>query len=234
MTLQTGHELDLLNTIVTATIAKTELRGLSPRASYTDRETAACRRSKCQPLRMDWGCLVVSATDPHGSIFGFLDRSRYFFFQVAPQLYSRGWVDHASDPLLLGKSGNAGNRIRDLWICSQELWPIDHRGGPTTIIAISLMHTHTLQFTTARMKSSEIPTNLSASVLMFFPTGDRPTANFSNCLIPRLEAVSRHCPSLLTWLNSVLVLFITSGEDRTGNTVPLMLFKGCCLATAAL
>jgi hypothetical protein len=33
---------------------------------------------------------VVSATDPHGRILGFLDRSRYYFFQVAPQLYSRG------------------------------------------------------------------------------------------------------------------------------------------------
>jgi hypothetical protein len=33
---------------------------------------------------------VVSATNPHGRILGFLDRSRYFFFQVAPQLYSRG------------------------------------------------------------------------------------------------------------------------------------------------
>jgi hypothetical protein len=35
-------------------------------------------------------CRVVSATVPHGRVFGFLDRSRYFFFQVAPQLYSRG------------------------------------------------------------------------------------------------------------------------------------------------
>jgi hypothetical protein len=26
----------------------------------------------------------------YGRIIGFLDRSRYFFFQVAPQLYSRG------------------------------------------------------------------------------------------------------------------------------------------------
>jgi hypothetical protein len=25
------------------------------------------------------------------------------------------------------KSGSAGNRTRDLWICSQELWPLDHR-----------------------------------------------------------------------------------------------------------
>jgi hypothetical protein len=34
------------------------------------------------------------------------------FFQVAPQLYSRGWVDPVPDPLLLRKSGSAGNRIR--------------------------------------------------------------------------------------------------------------------------
>jgi hypothetical protein len=32
---------------------------------------------------------MVSVTDPHGRIFGFLDWSRYFFFQVAPQLCSR-------------------------------------------------------------------------------------------------------------------------------------------------
>jgi hypothetical protein len=35
-------------------------------------------------------CRVVSAADPHGSILGFLDRNRYFSFQVAPQLRSRG------------------------------------------------------------------------------------------------------------------------------------------------
>jgi hypothetical protein len=33
---------------------------------------------------------VVSTTDPYGLYLGFLTRSRYFFFQVAPQLYSRG------------------------------------------------------------------------------------------------------------------------------------------------
>jgi hypothetical protein len=41
-------------------------------------------------LFADRGCRVVSATDPHGRILGFLDRSRYYFFQVAPHLYSRG------------------------------------------------------------------------------------------------------------------------------------------------
>jgi hypothetical protein len=35
-------------------------------------------------------CRVVSAADPNGRNLDFLDRSRYFFFQVAPQLYPRG------------------------------------------------------------------------------------------------------------------------------------------------
>jgi hypothetical protein len=72
---------------------------------------------------------VVSTTDPHGRILGFLDRSRYYFFQVAPRLSLRGWVDPVPDPLLLRKSGSAGNGARDLWIYNQELWPPDHRGG---------------------------------------------------------------------------------------------------------
>jgi hypothetical protein len=36
----------------------------------------------------DKECRVVSATNPHGRIIGFLDRSRYCLFQVAPQFYS--------------------------------------------------------------------------------------------------------------------------------------------------
>jgi hypothetical protein len=47
-----------------------------------------------------WRCNVVSVTDPHDRILVFLNRSRYVFFQVAPQLNSRGWVDPVSDPLL--------------------------------------------------------------------------------------------------------------------------------------
>jgi hypothetical protein len=35
----------------------------------------------------DRGRLVVSVMDPHCRILGFLDRSRYLFFQVPPQLY---------------------------------------------------------------------------------------------------------------------------------------------------
>jgi hypothetical protein len=52
---------------------------------------------------------VVSVTDPYGRILGFLDLSRYFFFQVAPQLYSQGRMHPVPDPLLVRKSGSAGN-----------------------------------------------------------------------------------------------------------------------------
>jgi hypothetical protein len=48
-----------------------------------------------------------------GRNLGFLDRSRYFSFQVARQMYSRGWVDPVPDPLLLRKSGRALHRTRN-------------------------------------------------------------------------------------------------------------------------
>jgi hypothetical protein len=60
---------------------------------------------------------------------GFLDRSRYFSIQVAPQLSSRGWVNPVPDPLLLRIFDSSGNRTWDLWICRQDRWPLDHRGG---------------------------------------------------------------------------------------------------------
>jgi hypothetical protein len=44
--------------------------------------------AKLVPNFADRECHVVSVTVPYGRILGFLDRSHYFFFQVAPQLYS--------------------------------------------------------------------------------------------------------------------------------------------------
>jgi hypothetical protein len=90
---------------------KKKLRGFIRRANHTDRATAACRWSQYQPLRIEdatWSARRIS----YGRNLGFLDWSRYFLFQVAPQLYSRGSVDPVSDPLLLRKSGSAGNRSR--------------------------------------------------------------------------------------------------------------------------
>jgi CBS-domain-containing membrane protein len=68
--------------------------------------------AKLMPTFADRECHVVSVTDPYGRILGFLDRSRYFFIQEAPQLYSQGWVDPVPDPLLLRNSCSAGNRTR--------------------------------------------------------------------------------------------------------------------------
>jgi hypothetical protein len=58
-------------------LKKTKLHGLSPRTNYTDRATAACRRSDFQ-LFTDRGCHEISVTDPYGRILNFLDRSSYF------------------------------------------------------------------------------------------------------------------------------------------------------------
>jgi hypothetical protein len=35
---------------------------------------------------------------PYSRNLGFIDRSHCFFFQVAHQLYSQGWVDPVQDP----------------------------------------------------------------------------------------------------------------------------------------
>jgi hypothetical protein len=47
---------------VLQTLLKKKLHGLSPRANYTDRATAACRRSDCQRLRIEgatWSALRI-------------------------------------------------------------------------------------------------------------------------------------------------------------------------------
>jgi hypothetical protein len=80
------------------TCSNKKLHGLSPRANYTDRATAACRRSVAN---------FCGYRVPRGQRDGFLwPYSRFsrqeplLFYQVAPQLYSRGSVDPVPDPLL--------------------------------------------------------------------------------------------------------------------------------------
>jgi hypothetical protein len=86
--------------------------------------------AKLVPTFADRECHVVSVTDPFCRILTFLDRSRYLFFQVAPQLYSRGWVDPVPDPLLLTKSGSAENRTQTSGSVARNAWPQYHRGDP--------------------------------------------------------------------------------------------------------
>jgi hypothetical protein len=67
---------------------QTKLHGLSLQANYTDRATAACRRSDCQLLRIE-----VPRGQHDGSLqtcSRFSRQEPLLFYEVAPQLYSRG------------------------------------------------------------------------------------------------------------------------------------------------
>jgi hypothetical protein len=41
---------------------------------------------------------MISEMDPYSCILAFLNWSCYYSLQVAPQLYSQGWVGPVSDP----------------------------------------------------------------------------------------------------------------------------------------
>jgi hypothetical protein len=74
-----------------------------PLAKYTARAAAAGRRNWCELLGVEgvaWSAQRVL---------------------TAVNIYFLGWVNPVPDPLLLRKSGSAGNRTRDLWTSSQEL-----------------------------------------------------------------------------------------------------------------
>jgi hypothetical protein len=64
--------------------ALTFLTQWSESASELYRSSDRRLSAKLEPTFTDRRCHVVSVTDPCGRILGFLDRSRYFFFQVAP------------------------------------------------------------------------------------------------------------------------------------------------------
>jgi hypothetical protein len=87
------------------------LRGLSPRDKLYQLSHRLLS-AKLVPNFADRSCRMVRAMDSHGRILDFLYQNRYYFFQVAPQLYSWVRVDPVPDPLLLRKSGSAGNRTR--------------------------------------------------------------------------------------------------------------------------
>jgi hypothetical protein len=117
--------VSFLNTTVSAPNSV----ALSRRANSTDSATATCRRNLVPTLVDIW----VSRGQRRGSptVFNLscLYRSRYFSFKSLLIYSYKGWVDPVPDPLLLRKSGSAGNRTQDLWVSSQKLWLLDHRGG---------------------------------------------------------------------------------------------------------
>jgi hypothetical protein len=65
-------------------LKKTKKISVGPSASEAYRPSDRRFSANLVPTSVDRGCHVVSATDSYGRILDFLDRSHYFFFQVAP------------------------------------------------------------------------------------------------------------------------------------------------------
>jgi hypothetical protein len=97
-----------------------KLRGLSPQANYTDRAIAACRRSG-QRNGSPWPYSRFSRPEP------------LIFLPSSSSIVLTRLSGPRSRPNTSHKVCSAGNRTRDLSICSQELWPLDHRGGPVAL-----------------------------------------------------------------------------------------------------
>jgi hypothetical protein len=75
-------------------------QAFSLQVNYTDYATATDQRI-LMPTFSDRGVSHGQCSgSPTAISVGFLDRSRYFFFHVAPHLSSRGSVDPIPDPLL--------------------------------------------------------------------------------------------------------------------------------------
>jgi hypothetical protein len=102
----------------------------SSQVNYTDWATANCQRN----LVPTFADRVVShgqcGESPTVVNLSFLEQSHYFSFKKFLIYAHEGWVYSIPDPLLLRKFGSAKNQSQDLWVSSQELWPLDHRGGP--------------------------------------------------------------------------------------------------------
>ena len=93
-------------------------------------------------------------------------------------------MDPVPDPLLLRKSGSAGNRTQDLCICSQKLRPLDHRGG--------LKYTESRKNVTIQF-SEVCGAAMMGEVLPAFSSNVLPSP--TNCLTPRplsLSEMFRH------------------------------------------
>jgi hypothetical protein len=72
---------------------------------------------------------VVSVTDSYGRILGFLDQSRYFFLLSSSSVVLTRLSEPRSQTTTSVTIWYRRESNPDRWICSQELWSLDHRGG---------------------------------------------------------------------------------------------------------
>jgi hypothetical protein len=86
------------NSPLSSLVLNSKLHGLSPRTNYTNRATAVCRRSNCQLVRIEGAMWSAWRITP--AVYSRFSRQEpLLFYQVAPQLYSRGWVHPVPGPL---------------------------------------------------------------------------------------------------------------------------------------
>jgi hypothetical protein len=122
---------------------KTNSVTFSPQVNYTDWATATCWRNLV-PTFADRGMSRGQrGGSPTAVNLSFLDRSRYFSFKY-PLIYPhRGWVDPVPDPLLLRKSGSAGDQTLYLWVCRvrrYNIWDIWEQCSLQRSSAIESLH----------------------------------------------------------------------------------------------
>jgi hypothetical protein len=165
------------------------------------------------------GDRVVSATDPHCRNLSFRDPELLLFRSSSSSVILTRLSDPVPNSLLLRKSGSAGNRTWDLWICSQELWPLERRGRPTLPLLFRLSscvcihsptcatcNTHFYRsrfniFFIGSMYSTEVTTDFSGTVCMF---------------------------RRLTWLLNAVYQFLTDIRDKWKVRLDLPRTEGGC------
>jgi hypothetical protein len=103
--------------------------------------------------------------------------------------------------MLFRKSGSAGNRIRDLWVSSQELSPLDNRGG-RRIPASTVNYRPVLSL--ERMPH----TNKPAAVLndFFFKKEDKSVAGPGRMPDAKTDYWPTDCSDITSTLTKVLLL----------------------------
>jgi hypothetical protein len=104
----------------------------SPQTKYTDWSIATGRRILVPTFVNKEVSRCQSAGNLTAVNLSFLDRSYYILFLSFFFIYPHE-VEWTPFQTRCWKSGSAGNRTRDLWACSQELWPLDHSGGPSNL-----------------------------------------------------------------------------------------------------
>ena len=109
-------------------------------------------------------------------------------------------MDPVPNPLLLRKSGRAGNQTRDLCTCSQKLWPLDHRGG-RWIHKATKKHTlrtcNTSCFSTATVAARTRLNVLRTSISCLVYHTSRPRKYSKTCQFLRMS--TRKIPDI--WVN---------------------------------